>query len=194
MFESLTKINNTHTYTAYYCMVIGSILSGSLYKMAVSAQNSWTSTYDTTNRSTCNFITRFTFYTQELSLIRTNLAMTKFKQLVNLCEGRKSCDTGMRRYYHGRRKVHYQGRAMLMITYSSHTHCTASNLFLTFSWQKSSPSYSWSRGASLKYPSDNSITCCNTQRVNIFGYKLDNLGSATLDALENAFKISFSKN
>ena len=137
MYESLTRINNTHTYTTYYYMVIGSTLSTSgLYKMAVSAQNSWTSTYDTTNKSTCNFITRFTSYTQELSLIRTNLAMTKFKQLVNLWEGRKSCDTGMGRYHYGRRKVHYQGRAMLMITYSSLTHCTASNLFLTFSWQK----------------------------------------------------------
>ena len=63
MYESLTRINNTHTYTTCYCMVIGSILSGSLYKMAVSAQNSWTSTYDSTNTSTCNFI--ITFYTQE---------------------------------------------------------------------------------------------------------------------------------
>ena len=46
-------------------------------------------TYDTTNRSTCNFIIT-SFYTQELSLIRTNLAMTKFKQLVSLWEGTNS--------------------------------------------------------------------------------------------------------
>ena len=118
MFESLTRINNIHTYTTYYCSTFS---KGGLYKMAVSAQNSWTSTYDTTNRSTCNFITRSTSYTQELSLIRTNLTMTKFKQLVSLCEGRKSCDTGMGRYHYGKRKVHYQQRAMLMITCSPHS-------------------------------------------------------------------------
>ena len=39
----------------------------------------------------------------------SDLVMTKFKQLVRMCEGRKSCDTGMRRYYHGKRKVYYQG-------------------------------------------------------------------------------------
>ena len=48
-----------------------------------------------------------------------SLSFGELFQLVSLCEGRKSCDTGMRRYYHGKRKVHYQGRAMLMITYNS---------------------------------------------------------------------------
>ena len=126
MYESLTRINNTHTYTACYCMVIGSIHSGSLYKMAVSAQNSWTSTHDTTNTSSLSPTLKN----------ESDLVMTKFKQLVSLGEGRKSCDTAMRRYYHGKRKVHYQGRAKLMITYSSLTRCTASNLLLKFSWQK----------------------------------------------------------
>ena len=47
---------------------------------------------------------------------------------------------------------------------------------------------SWSRGASLKYPSDNSITCYNTQRVHIFGYKLDDLISKALGSIREYFQ------
>ena len=47
---------------------------------------------------------------------------------------------------------------------------------------------SWSGGASLKYLSDNSITCYDTQRVHIFGYKLDDLVSKALGSITEYFQ------